>query len=80
MSESDVVARIGELRDHHEAARQRLKKLATTARLLTLTLAVIFVTALFMLYGKITGMYAPEKFEEPLMIEAQRLLPGKKFK
>ncbi len=75
MNEPNVVTRVGELRDNHDAARHRLKKLGTAARLLTLTLVTVFATALFMLYGKITDMYAPEKFEEPLMREAQRLIP-----
>ena len=75
MNEPNEVARIGELRDNHEKAGQRLKKLGTAARLLTLTLVTVFAVALFMLYGKMTNMYAPEKFEEPLMREAQRLIP-----
>ena len=75
MNEPNAVARVGELRDNHEKARQRLKKLGTVARLLTLSLVTVFAAALFMLYGKMTDMYAPEKFEEPLLHEAQRLVP-----
>ena len=75
MNEPNDAARVGELRDNHEKARQKLKKMGTAARLLTLTLVTVFAVALFMLYGKMTDMYAPEKFEEPLMREAQRLIP-----
>ena len=75
MNEPNEAAGVGELRDNHEKARQKLKKLGTAAHLLTLTLVTVFAVALFMLYGKMTDMYAPEKFKEPLMREAQRLIP-----
>lgn len=75
MNEFNPNAAAGELLDGYHAARSRHKRLTRIGQGLTLVLVVVFVGFLVSLYGKMTTMYAAEKFEQPLQEEARNLIP-----
>jgi hypothetical protein len=75
MAEPFLDAELQELRDSHQAATSRLKTLRQISRGLTVLFVVTLVAFLAGFYFKVTNMYAPERFEEPLREEALNLLP-----
>ncbi len=75
MSDRSPDQQLQELSRDHEAAKAKLKSLVMVGRVLSIVMVVVLVGSLFMLYGKVTTMYAPENFEEPLRQEAENLIP-----
>ena len=75
MSERPPATDAGRLRERHQQTQTLLKKLSLVGRGLTILLIVVFAVSLTSLYGKLTTMYAPENFAEPLRAEAEKLLP-----
>ena len=75
MSDPSMDAAVQGIRDAHLASRTRLRHLAQISRLLTVAMLVIALLFVASFYSKVTTMYAPEEFEGPLQLEAEKLLP-----
>ena len=75
MSDLSPDEQLRELARSHQAAKAQLTGLVRAGRVLSVLLVVVLVGSLAMLYGKVTTMYAPENFEEPLRQEAENLVP-----
>ena len=69
-------AEIRELKENHDAARNRLRTLNQVNRVLTVVIVFVMIAFLTVLYGKVTSMYAPENFQEPLEREVRNFLPA----
>ena len=63
-----------ELQDNHRQARSQLKTLTQIGRLMSIVLIVVILGSIGALYGKVTTMYQPENFEQPLQEEARAIL------
>ena len=62
-------------RESHSAAKKQIKKLTMIGQILSLVLFGVILAFLASLYGKVTTMYQPENFEQPLRAEAAALIP-----
>ena len=75
MSDPSLDRALREFHQAHLSAQAILKKLNNGNRALSLALVVVFLSFVVALYGNVTDMYAPEKFDGPLQEEAKKLLP-----